>query len=77
MAILSLFNWILEKEAITLAELSSLQQDIGISFSDQSVLKQMEMLAAAKSLLAGGEILYGVIDGEDSNRLWESYKNRF
>lgn len=44
---------------------------------DQSVLKQMEMLARAKSLFVGGQILYGVIDGEDSNRLYEAYKSRF
>ncbi len=44
---------------------------------DQSVLRQMEMLAVAKSVFTGGEVLYGVIDGVDSNRLYEAYKKKF
>lgn len=44
---------------------------------DQSVLKQMESLAVAKSVLTGAQILYGIMDGQDSRRVYEAYKSKF
>jgi len=42
-----------------------------------AVLRQMELLAAAKSLLGHDEIFYGIIDGEDSNRIYLAYRSKF
>jgi hypothetical protein len=44
---------------------------------DDSVLEQVEKYAQLKALLEGREILYGVIDGWDSNRLIVAYPKRF
>jgi hypothetical protein len=44
---------------------------------DEAVLQQMQQLAVAKSVLTGSEILYGVIDGQDSRRIYEAYKSKF
>ncbi len=43
----------------------------------ESVIDQMQQLAIAKSSMTGKEILFGVIDGADSNRLLEAYKSKF
>lgn len=45
---------------------------------DESVLEQMDDLAVAKSYGEGGrQILYGIIDGDDSNRLIEAHPDEF
>lgn len=44
---------------------------------DQSVARQMEGLAVAKSTMTGQPIWYGIIDGKDSNRLYLAYKDKF
>lgn len=44
---------------------------------DESVLKQMETHAIARSVYTGQEILYGIIDGDDSNRIYTAYKSKF
>jgi hypothetical protein len=44
---------------------------------EQSVLKQMELLAVAKSVLTRNEVLYGIMDGQDSRRVYDAYKSRF
>jgi len=44
---------------------------------DESVLKQMEQLAVAKSVMTGNEILYGIVDGQDSRRLFDAYISKF
>jgi len=44
---------------------------------DPSILKQMSLFAVTKSLMTGQLIYYGVIDGEDSHRLFAAYSNRF
>jgi len=44
---------------------------------DESVVKQMEQLAIAKSVMTGQEILYGIIPGEDSKRLYDAYRKLF
>lgn len=43
----------------------------------ENVIDQMQQLAIAKSLMTGKKILFGVIDGADSNRLFEAYKSKF
>ena len=44
----------------------------------ENVIDQMQLLAIAKSSMTGGKkILFGVIDGADSNRLFEAYKSKF
>lgn len=44
----------------------------------ESVTEQMQQLAIAKSAMFGNKkILFGVIDGADSNRLFEAYKEMF
>ncbi len=43
----------------------------------ESVIDQMQQLAVAKSAMTGKMVLFGVIDGADSNRLLEAYKSRF
>lgn len=42
-----------------------------------SILDQMVLLATAKSLRAGKKIWYGVIDGQDSNRIYVAYASSF
>lgn len=44
---------------------------------DESVVEQMEQLAMAKSAAEGRKILYGVINGQDSSRLYLAYKKCF
>jgi hypothetical protein len=44
---------------------------------DQSVIEQMEGWARLKSILDGTRIWYGVIDGDDSNRLLKAYPKQF
>jgi hypothetical protein len=44
---------------------------------DQSVLKQMESHAIAKSVYTGQQIYFGIINGIDSDRLLRAYKRRF
>jgi hypothetical protein len=44
---------------------------------DPSVLKQMSLFAATKFLMTGHLIYYGVIEGEDSHRLYVAYPSRF
>lgn len=43
----------------------------------ESVIDQMHQLAIAKSAMTAKKILFGVIDGADSNRLFEAYKDKF
>lgn len=44
---------------------------------DESVLDQMAELAKAKSAVEGTTIYYGIIDGQDSNRLLKAYPKAF
>jgi hypothetical protein len=44
---------------------------------DESVVEQMQAFATAKSWAEGREIWFGVIDGDDSNRLIDSYPRHF
>lgn len=44
---------------------------------DESVLTQMEKLAVAKSVLSSIPVWYGVIDGQDSDRLVKAYPRAF
>jgi hypothetical protein len=44
---------------------------------DSTVLEQLEALAVAKSTLARKKIWYGIIDGQDSNRLYRAYPAQF
>lgn len=44
---------------------------------DQSIIEQMEQFAKAKSYTEGETIFYGVIDGDDSNRLIKAYPSAF
>lgn len=44
---------------------------------DDSVLEQIENFSKLKSYLEGREIWYGIIDGIDSTRLIEAYKDKF
>lgn len=44
---------------------------------DQSVIEQMKNFAIAKSATIGQRIYFGVIDGEDSQRLLMAYVNKF
>ena len=43
----------------------------------ESVLEQMEEFAKAKSVSDGKEIFFGVIDGQDSNRIITAYPKSF
>ena len=43
---------------------------------DESVLTQMQVFALAKSL-SGQTIYYGVIGGDDLNRLYQAYRSKF
>jgi hypothetical protein len=43
----------------------------------QSVVEQLKLFATAKAALEGQEVLYGVIDGDDSNRLIAAYPAAF
>jgi hypothetical protein len=42
-----------------------------------SVIELMRSLAIAKSVMSGNEIWYGVVDGQDSERLRVAYANKF
>lgn len=44
---------------------------------DESVLEQMEKFAIAKSVSVGDTIYFGVMDGNDSYRLTQAYRNHF
>jgi hypothetical protein len=44
---------------------------------DETIIEQMHAFAVAKSFLEGKKIYYGVIDGEDSQRLISAYSNAF
>ena len=44
---------------------------------DESVLEQMKLFAIAKSVLNGKRIYYGVIDGQDTLRILQAYKECF
>jgi hypothetical protein len=44
---------------------------------EQSVISQMRALAVNKSTFSGERIWFGVIDGQDSNRLVKAYPNAF
>lgn len=44
---------------------------------DESVLDQMAELAKAKSAVEGCTVFYGIIDGQDSNRLLKAYPKAF
>ena len=44
---------------------------------DESVIEQMIAFAEAKSATEGSTIYYGVIDGDDSNRIIKAYPNAF
>jgi DNA-binding MarR family transcriptional regulator len=44
---------------------------------DPSVLELMRSLAVAKSISTGRKIFYGVIDGQDSERLRQAYPSQF
>lgn len=43
----------------------------------QSVVEQLKAFATAKAALEGDEVLYGLIDGDDSNRLIAAYSKAF
>ena len=43
----------------------------------ENVIDQMHQLAVAKSVMTGLPILFGVIDGADSNRLFQAYQSSF
>lgn len=44
---------------------------------DESVLQQMAEFAKAKSAVEAKEIYYGIIDGQDSNRILRAYSSAF
>ena len=44
---------------------------------DASIIEQMEEFAKAKSAVDGTFIYYGIIDGDDSNRIIKAYYNKF
>ncbi len=44
---------------------------------DQSIAREMELQAVAKSVYTGNKIRYGIIDGQDSLRLVEAYRDAF
>lgn len=44
---------------------------------DETVLKLMESLALNKSLMTGRAVIYGLIDGQDSNRIFQAYAHAF
>lgn len=44
---------------------------------DESVRGQMRVYAKAKSVSTGAEVLFGIIDGEDSERLLRAYPKAF
>jgi len=44
---------------------------------DKSILEQIKMFATAKSALDGKRIYYGVIDGQDTLRILQAYKECF
>ncbi len=44
---------------------------------DESVIEQMIAFAEAKSATEGSTVYYGVIDGDDSNRIIKAYPNAF
>ena len=44
---------------------------------DESVVEQMAEFAKAKSAVEGSTVYFGVIDGDDSNRLLQAYPKAF
>lgn len=44
---------------------------------DERILDMMKPMAYAKSLADGRKVWYGVIDGQDSNRLYRAYPSQF
>jgi len=44
---------------------------------DETIIEQMHAFAIAKSFLEGKKIHYGIIDGQDSQRLISAYPNAF
>ena len=44
---------------------------------DESVIEQMKHFAISKSVTEGRRIYYGIIDGADANRMYESYSAEF
>jgi hypothetical protein len=44
---------------------------------DQSVLEQLKLFAIAKSVFDGKRVYYGVIDGQDTLRIIQAYKQYF
>ena len=44
---------------------------------DESVIEQMKHFAISKSVTEGRRIYYGIIDGADASRIYESYPNHF
>jgi hypothetical protein len=44
---------------------------------DQSVLEQMRTFATVKSLADGNRVYYGILDGDDSHRLYRAYATKF
>ena len=43
----------------------------------QSVLEQLEALAKVRSLGTRATVYYGIMDGQDSNRLYRAYPSAF
>jgi len=43
----------------------------------ESVVEQMEEFAKAKSAVEGSWVFFGIVDGDDSNRLLEAYPKAF
>lgn len=44
---------------------------------EETVVEQMETHAIARSVYTGKEVLFGIIDGEDSNRVYRAYQSKF
>ena len=44
---------------------------------DQAIYEQMHSLAIAKSAMTGDKIYFGIIDGDDTQRLKLAYPNCF
>jgi hypothetical protein len=44
---------------------------------DESILEQMKAFATTKSAFEGKRIYYGVIDGQDTFRMLQAYKECF
>lgn len=44
---------------------------------EETVLEQMRALATAKSATSGKKVWFGIIDGYDSRRIYEAYRDKF